>query len=386
MKTQVAIIGAGPAGLLLGHLLYRAGIDTIILENRNEPFLRRNFKGGMIEAAIAEFLINNGVGERLQKEGIKVEVINFQTNGQMYPLVLESKAGKYPILYNQHDIIGDLIDQRKANGQPLIFEGKGQRYEGLQTPTTTIHYTLNAALHRLTCEFVIGCDGFTGISRQVIPRNIRKEVSVDLPYAWLDLLIDAEPTSNQPIYAYHSAGFAMQTPTSDGKTRFHLQIERGTEVDDLPSMDELWNQLEIRLNIIPNRGKVLQRKLDYMRHYHTQIWQHEHLYIAGDAAHFVERTGSKGLNMAFADAIYLAEALIQFYKKGAKKPLNNYSQRCLERTLKIKEFTHWFTKLLHPLPSQSKVEKAQQAQSILAQLEHKTAKHKLINQLVGLPL
>ncbi|MFK7982667.1 MAG: 4-hydroxybenzoate 3-monooxygenase [Saprospiraceae bacterium] len=383
MQTQVAIIGAGPAGLLLGHLLQQAGIDTVILENRNETFLRANWRGGMIEPAIAQILIDNGVGEQLQKEGIKVEGIQFHYNGEKQRIVF---GDKHPIIYNQHDLIEDLIDIRRTLQQSTIFEGKGQRYEGLDTPNPRIHYTLNAALYQLDCEFVIGCDGFRGISRRVIPASTRKEIQEELPYAWLDWLVDAPPRVKAPIYGYHADGFALQMPTSDGKTRLHLQIKRGTEKEDLPSEGELWQQFEIRLNTKLNRGKVIQQKLDYMRHFHTQNWQNGRLFIAGDAAHVVERTGSKGLNMAFADAIYLASALIDFYKKGDRTSLDNYTNLALTRTLEVKKFTAWFTKLMHVNLAASSVEKVAQFQEISNLFKDKAAVENLVQNLIGLPL
>ena len=383
MQTQVAIIGAGPAGLLLGHLLQRAGINTVILENRNEKYLQANWRGGMIEPAIAQTLIDYGVGRQLQKEGIKVAGIQFHYNGQKQRITFGDTP---PIIYNQHDLTRDLINLRKKSEQPIIFEGKGQRYEGLDTPNPRIHYTLDAALYQLDCEFVIGCDGFRGISRRVILASTRKEVQEELPYAWLDWLVDAPAKIKEPIYGYHSDGFALQLPTSDGKTRLHLQIERGTETDDLPSEAELWQQLETRLDTKLNRGKVIQQKLDYMRHFHTQNWQYGRLFIAGDAAHVVERTGSKGLNMALADAIYLAEALGDFYKKGDKFGLDNYTNHALTRTLEIKAFTNWFTKLMHAIPNQTESEKENQFIEFRKFLNDQEVINRFAKQFIGLPL
>ncbi|MFK7946929.1 MAG: FAD-dependent monooxygenase [Saprospiraceae bacterium] len=382
MQTQIAIIGAGPTGLLLGHLLQQAGIDTVILENRNEHFLRANWRGGMIESAIAQVLIKNGIGEQLQKKGIEVSRIYFHYDNQKTHLDFTDKK---PIIYNQHELIGDLIDKRKTLQQPIIFEGKGQRYEGLNTANPKIHYTLNAALYQLDCEFVIGCDGFRGISRRVIPASTRKEIKEELPYAWLDWLVDVPAKIQAPIFAYHPNGFAAQMPTSDGKTLLHLQIKRGTEKDDLPNDAELWQELEKRLNTPLNRGKTLRKTLDYMRHFHSQNWQHERLFIAGDAAHVVERTGYKGLNMAFADAIYLAKALIYFYKKGDKSKLNNYTNQALGRTLEIKKFTTSLTQLLHTIPEASTLEKEAQSQEITELFEDKVAVENLVQNWIGLP-
>ena len=383
MKTQVAIIGAGPAGLLLGHLLYEAGIDTVILENRNESFLRANWKGGLLETDIAQFLIKNGVGERLQGEGIRIKGVHFHVNGNHQQITFKDKL---PILYNQHDIVGDLIDKRKAAQLPIIFEGKAQRYEELDTSNPRIHYTLDAALHTLDCEFIIGCDGYGGISRRVIPISTRKEVKEELPYAWLDWLVDAPASIQEPIYAWHPEGFALQIPTSDGKTNFHLQVKRGTEKDDLPPVVEIWQQLETRLNTKINQGTIVKQKLDYMRQFHTNNWQYGRLYIAGDAAHVVERTGSKGINMAFADAIYLGEAIISFYKNEDQQALTNYTNRVLVRTLKVKEFTSWFTALLHINMEEPVKEKESQAQKILATLMDKASIDQLIKYHIGLPL
>jgi len=383
MKTQVAIIGAGPAGLLLGHLLQQAGINTVILENRNESFLRVNWRGGMIEPAIAQYLITEGAGANLNKDGIKIEGIRFHFNGQKEKILFKDKQ---PVIYNQDAIIRDLIELRKASQQSIIFEGKAQRYEGLDTSNPRIHYTLDAALHTLDCEFIIGCDGFRGISRRVIPASSRKEVKAELPYAWLDWLVDAPAIIKEPIYARHPNGFALHIPTSDGKTRLHLQIERGTEKDDLPIEQALWQELEIRLNTKLNQGVVLQQKLDYMRSFHTNNWQYGRLFIAGDAAHIVERTEAKGLNMAFADAIYLAESLVRFYNNKQQNQLDNYTERCLNRIVKVKEFTNWFTQLFHPLPDQTKAAKEQQLKEINSLFNNDRSKAKLVEQFIGLPI
>jgi len=316
---KVVIIGAGPAGLLLARMLANHNIDCVILENRNESFLRKNNRGGFLEHDIIQLLQKELTNNQIQEIGRVIKEIHFQLIGKKITLPLGKASQKQAIIYDQKNIVADLLESLKADKVPIIWEAKGQRYEGLTEDEVKIIYTLNGHIHSMTGDYVVGCDGFRGISRRSIPNKLRQEIKEELPYAWLEWLVEKTPSEDAPIIAFHSNGFAMQMPNANSQTRFYMQVKRGTEMDDLPSMEEIWADMETRLEVTLNRGSMENLKLDYMRFFRTDKMQHGRLFIAGDAAHQVPRFGSKGLNMAFADAARLAKGFIAFYKKNNSK-------------------------------------------------------------------
>lgn len=348
MHHKVAIIGAGPSGLLLARMLHNRGIDCIILENRNEPFLRRLNRGGFLEHGVTQLLIREKAGSQLIEKSIPLTKIHLNLDGDQITLDLEVQSSeRKAVIYNQRNIVADLLDGLITDGQPMIFEAKGQRYEGLDGEQVKIIYTLDGQIHSMTSDYVVGCDGFRGISRRTIPQRLRQEKTQELPYAWLEWVVENVLTVKQLLWAMTKKGFAMQIPGSDGSTSYYLQVKRGTEMDDLPSSEEIWDDIENRLGVSTDRGEMRNRKLDYMRFYQSHSMQFGRLFVAGDAAHMVPRIGSKGMNMAFKDASKLAVAFEYLYLKGDETYLANYSQSCLEENLPTMAFTNQLNQLLH---------------------------------------
>lgn len=378
---QVVIIGAGPAGLLLARMLANQQIDCVILENRNEAFLKHNNRGGFLEQEVAQLLQRENINNQIQEKGKAIHEIHFHLNGEKLKLSLEEEtAQKAPIIYDQKNVVMDLMESLKADNVPIIFEAKGQRYEGLTADIVKIVYTLDGQLYSLTADYVAGCDGFRGISRRSIPKKIRQEVQEELPYAWLEWLVNKRPTISSPIIAFHPNGFAMQTSNANRQTRFYMQVERGTEMDDLPPVEEIWTDLETRLGTTVNLGAMEHQKLDYMRYHTCEPMQHGRLFIAGDAAHQAPRLGSKGINLALKDAAKLAIGFIEFYKNSHSTLLDNYSQSCFKENSPVIEMAKHFNQLFH---KEERIDYTQKLQRIHQLLTDDTQKQLLRQYLIG---
>jgi len=385
-KTQVAIIGAGPAGLLLSRMLYNAGIESIILENRNENYLRQRLRAGVQEEGTVAAFIEAGVGEKLQKESMEHHGIRFHfAKEQHYIDVKRLTEGKVVTVYGQRNISCDMIDHAHKDNLQIIFEAKAQRLEGLTTDSPIVHFSLDGTLHELHCEFVAGCDGYHGISRPSIPRSLRKEYVHEFEHSWYGILAEAPPSFDEVVYAHHPNGFALQSMRSPQLSRMYIQCPNKTDPDSWEE-EALWDELDLRLGYANNRGKIIDKGVASMRSFVCDNMQHGKLFIAGDAAHIVPPTGAKGMNLAVSDIKVLAKGLIDHYTDKNDDILNRYTKICMSRIWKVERFSWWVTTSFHTLENQSEFDTKMQEATLSYLCNSDIGAASFAENYVGLPI
>ena len=373
MQVQVGIIGAGPAGLILCHLLDRAGISSIVLEKHSRSYVEERVRAGVLEQGTVDMLVEMGFGERMQREGLIHHGIELQFSGRRHRIDFEALTGKGITVYGQNEVVKDLTDARLAQGNPIVFEAEDVSIHGVDTEHPKIRYQKEGNAVEVSCDFIAGCDGFHGICRASIPPDVLTIFERTYPFAWLGILAEAPPSSEELIYSNHDRGFALLSMRSPRIGRLYLQCEPDEDLNEWPD-DRIWEELKMRLQI-PGwtliRGPVLQKGVAGMRSFVVEPMQHGRLFIAGDAAHIVPPTGAKGLNLAAADVRVLAHALSVFYTSGDRSVLNRYSEICLRRVWKAQRFSWWMTSMLHRFPDESSFDRRRQ----LAELDYVTSSH-----------
>ena len=349
MKTQIAIIGAGPAGLILAHLLDLYGIDSIVIENRSRDYVIDRVRAGVLEQHVVDMLIATGAGERLKKEGLVHDGVWLAFQGIRRRIDFRELTGKAITVYGQNEVVKDLIDIRLRTGRPLHFEVEDVSLHDFETSHPRIRFRGNGAPSEIDCDFIAGCDGFHGICRPAIPGRILNIYERAYPFAWLGILAQAPPSSEELVYSLNERGFALFSMRSPAVTRLYLQCEPDEDVETWPD-DRIWDELQARLATSdgwkPNEGPIFQKGITPMRSFVAEPMRCGRLVLVGDAAHIVPPTGAKGLNLAAADARILAQALHRHYG-GNSKELDEYSDRCLNRVWKAQRFSWWMTSLLH---------------------------------------
>lgn len=354
--TQVGIIGAGPAGLLLAQLLHQQGIASVVLESRPRARVEARQRAGLLEQGTVDALRQAGAAERLDREGLFHEGVLLQYAGQRQRVPLtELTGGASVTIYAQTEVVKDLISQRLALGLPLLFEAEATSIEGLATDQPVIHYTHEGRAQALACDFVAGCDGFHGISRQAAPAGHFQTFDKVYPYCWLGIIADVPPSTHELIYAYHARGFALHSMRSPTRSRLYVQCAPTDTLEDWPDA-RVWAELQIRLGTAGwtlQEGPIIEKTITPMRSFVTTPMQYGHLLLAGDAAHIVPPTGGKGLNMAVADTRQLFAALLAHYQRGDPQPLAGYSAACLRRVWRVQEFSNFMTEMLHHNPEKS---------------------------------
>jgi p-hydroxybenzoate 3-monooxygenase len=360
-RTQVAIVGAGPAGLFLGHLLHRAGIDTVILEARSREHVEGRIRAGVLEQGTADALRDAGLGERLDREGLVHDGIHVRFDETSHRIDFKALTGRTVTIYGQTEVVKDLVAARIDSGAPLAFEVDDVRVDA-EAPL--VRYRHDGAEHELRCDAIAGCDGFHGVCRDAMPDLSTWERAY--PFAWLGILADVAPSTDELIYARHERGFALHSMRSPTRSRLYIQVDPGDELDAWPD-ERVWEELHARF-ATPGwsltEGPVLDKSITPMRSFVAAPLRHGALYLAGDAAHIVPPTGAKGLNLAMADVRVLAEALID----GSPAALEGYSDRCLAHVWRAQHFSWWMTQMLHVDPADD----AYGAQLARAQLEYVT--------------
>jgi p-hydroxybenzoate 3-monooxygenase len=349
MRTQVGIVGAGPAGLVLGRLLERAGIDTVILERRSRSYVESRVRAGVLEHGTADLLDEIGTGARMRREGMVHRGIELRFDRASHRIDLEALTKKTITVYGQQEVVKDLIAARVGSGLPLEFEAEVTALTGLTGDRPVIH----RGTDELTCDFVAGCDGGHGVSYESVPAGALTRYERAYPFAWLGILAQAPASSDELIYARHERGFALHSMRTPEIIRMYLQVAPDTDLADWPDT-RIWDELNARFatdaGFHLTAGPVLERGVTPMRSLVTEPMRYGRLFLAGDAAHIVPPTGAKGLNLAVADVRVLAEALIAHYRDGDDRPLDEYSARCLRRVWRAQRFSSWMTTMLHRRP------------------------------------
>jgi p-hydroxybenzoate 3-monooxygenase len=351
-RTQVGIVGAGPAGLTLAHLLQRAGVESVILEDRSREYVEARIRAGVLEHDVAQLFEEVGVGERLRREGLVHTGVELQSAGERQRIAFDELTGKAIVVYGQTEVVKDLIEARVASGAPLFFEVDDVTLHELETDTPRIRYRHGGEAHELVCDVVAGCDGFHGVSRPAIPRGVLREFTREYPYGWLGILAAVAPSSEELIYAHHERGFALLSMRSSELSRLYLQCAPDEDVAEWPD-ERIWEELHARLGLdgwTLREGPILEKGVTPMRSYVAEPMQWGRLYLAGDAAHIVPPTGAKGLNLAVRDVHLLADALVAWYRDGDRTLLDSYSDSCLRRVWRAEHFSWWMTTMLHRRP------------------------------------
>jgi p-hydroxybenzoate 3-monooxygenase len=344
VRTQVGIVGAGPAGLLLAHLLHREGIESVVLEDRSRDHVEHRVRAGVLEQGSVDTLVQSGVGERLQREGLVHHGIWLRFDGENHRIPLtELSGGRSITVYGQQEVVKDLIQVRLDAGLPLLFEAE---VVAVDPNVGTIRYRHDGREQQLECEVIAGCDGFHGVCRDAVA-TVTHTFTRDYPFAWLGVLAEVAPASDELIYAWNERGFALHSMRTPEISRLYLQCQPDEDVDEWPD-DRIWAELQARLGLSASfRGSVLEKGVTPMRSFVVEPMQSGRLFLAGDAAHIVPPTGAKGMNLAIADVVVLAHALTRHFRHRDDAALLAYSDTCLRRVWRAEHFSWWMTSMLH---------------------------------------
>lgn len=352
MRTQVGIIGAGPAGLVLSRLLHLRGIDSVVLEDRSRDYVEQRVRAGVLEHGTADLLVEIGAGERMLREGVVHHGIEFRFAGRGHRIPLTELTGRSITIYGQQEVVKDLIRVTLDAGVQILFEVADVSLHDVDSERPVIRFRGGGDADELECDFVAGCDGFHGVSRDSVPSRVLTVYTRDYPFGWLGILATVAPSTEELIYARHERGFALHSLRSPELSRLYLQCDPADDLERWPD-ERIWAELHVRLarddGWALKEGPIIEKGITGMRSFVIEPMQYGRLFIAGDAAHIVPPTGAKGLNLAVADVRVLAEALARWYLSGDASLLDAYSAVCLRRVWQVQHFAAWMTTLLHPV-------------------------------------
>ncbi len=390
IRTQVGIIGAGPAGLLLAHLLHREGIDSVVIEARSRRHVEERVRAGVLEQGTVDLLNSTGAGERMRRQGLVHHGIELRFAGRRHRVDLfELTGGRAITVYGQHELVKDLIALRMASGGPILFETAAVGLDGLDGDRPLIRFENRGEPDEIVCDFIAGCDGFRGVSRAAIPAGTVRHFRKTYPFAWLGILAATPPASDELVYAHHERGFALLSMRSPEISRLYLQCRPGEDLAAWPD-ERIWNELRTRLETRDGfrleSGPVLQKSIAAVRSHVTEPMRHGRLFLAGDAAHIVPPTGAKGLNLAAADVWLLSRALTRHYRGGGADLLDSYSDTCLRRVWRAQHFSWWMTSMLHRFDPADDFEFRRQLGELDNLASSRAASVNLAENYTGLPL
>jgi p-hydroxybenzoate 3-monooxygenase len=387
IRTQIGIIGAGPAGLTLAHLLHLQGIESVVLERHTREYVETRVRAGVLEQGTVDLLCESGVGERLKREGLQHQGVELRFDGKGHRINFQELVGKSITVYAQQEVVKDLIAARLGFRAPLFFEAEAMRIQEYETQPR-IHYQHGGSSHEIACDFIAGCDGFHGICRPAVPAGELQVHERHYPFAWLGILARVPPASHELIYNYHERGFALLSMRSPEVSRLYLQCAPEEDINQWPD-DRIWEELRARMatreGFVLKDGPISQKGITPMRSFVAEPMQFGKLFLLGDAAHIVPATGAKGLNLAVADVRVLTRGLVELYKNGNREALQRYTERCLRRVWKGQRFSWWMTSMLHRFPNEDSF-----SHNIhLAELDYVTSSRSasttLAENYVGLP-
>jgi p-hydroxybenzoate 3-monooxygenase len=385
MRTQVAIIGAGPAGLLLAQLLHQRGIESVVLEARTRDYVENRVRAGVLEHQSVDILNDAGAGARMMREGLLHHGIFLHFGGRNHRIDFAELTGQAVMIYGQQEVVKDLIAERLAAKQPLVFEVDAVSIHDFHTDRPSVHYRERGEERTVQCDFIAGCDGFHGVCRESIPPHELTVYERVYPFAWLGILAEAPPASHELIYANDERGFALLSMRSPTVSRLYLQCTPDEDLQQWPD-ERVWSELQARLGSRLATGPVFQKSVTPMRSFVVEPMSTGKLFLAGDAAHIVPPTGAKGMNLAIADVQVLAQALAVFYESGRVDALNGYSATCLRRVWKAQRFSWWMTALLHHFDTDNAFDQRRQIAELEYIVSSRAASQTLAENYVGLPL
>ena len=390
MRTQVAIIGAGPAGLLLGQLLYKAGVDAVILERQTGAYVLGRIRAGVLEQVTIDLLDEVGVGQRMHREGLVHSGFDMLFKGERHRIDLHRlTGGKNVMVYGQTEVTHDLMDARQAAGLLTIYEAGNLTVHDFNTGRPRVRYEKDGQMLEIECDFIAGCDGFHGVCRASVPRGAIREFEKIYPFGWLGILSDTPPVHHELIYANSQRGFALCSQRSATRSRHYLQVPLTDKAQDW-SDEAFWQELRLRLDPQARdslvTGPSIEKSIAPLRSFVTEPMRFGRLFLAGDAAHIVPPTGAKGLNLAATDVKFLSTALVEYFQDKSEAGIDHYSERCLRRVWRAERFSWWFTGLMHRFPENGDIgQKFQEAE--LDYLIHSQAGSlSVAENYVGLPL
>jgi p-hydroxybenzoate 3-monooxygenase len=389
-RTQVAIVGAGPSGLILGQLLAKAGIDAVILERQTGDHVLGRIRAGVLEQVTVDLLDEVGVGARMHREGLVHDGFEILWGDKRHRIELARlTGGKCVTVYGQTEVTRDLMDARRAAALPTVYEAKDVALHDFDGAAPRVTYSYRGETHELECDFIAGCDGFHGVSRASVPPGAITEYEKVYPLGWLGLLSDTPPVSHELIYARSARGFALCSMRSHTRSRYYLQVPLTDKVENW-SDDAFWSELRLRLDDRAREalvtGPSLEKSIAPLRSFVAEPLRFGRLLLAGDAGHIVPPTGAKGLNLAATDVKYLAEGLIEHYQEQREHGLDSYSERCLRRIWRAERFSWWFTSLTHRFPDQGPIGEKLQAAELDYLFHSEHASRTVAENYVGLPL
>ncbi len=385
MRTQVGIVGAGPAGLTLAQTLRAAGIESVVIEDRSRDYVEQRIRAGVLEQGTADHLRRIGAGERMDREGIVHHGIELQFDEARHRIDLTGLTGASLVIYGQTEVVKDLIAIRLGAGEPLLFEASDVTVHGL-TERPRIRFTHQGEAQEIECDLIAGCDGYHGVCRPSIPAGVLRETSRDYPFGWLGILAAVAPSSDVVVYSHHPRGFSLLSMRSPSISRLYLQVAPDEDLAGWPD-DRIWEELQLRLGVegwTLAEGRILEKGVTGMRSYVCEPMQFGNLYLAGDAAHIVPPTGAKGLNLAINDVRILAEAIVSFYETGSRAALDGYSDTCLRRVWRAQHFSWWMTSMLHRLPGDDPFDLALQLSQLRSVVASEAAARVLAENYVGI--